>query len=102
MTPFAPNSVPIDEATEAVGDATRVGMTRRDFFRNSGMLVVGIIYHGLFMLGLREERANLKSIGLIYGRSKFPPSLVLIVALLLLIVGVVAAVSMVLHAGPYG
>ena len=67
-----------------------------------GMLVVGIIYHGLFMLGLREERANLKSIGLIYGRSKFPPSLVLIVALLLLIVGVVAAVSMVLHAGPYG
>ena len=67
-----------------------------------GMLVVGIIYHSLFMLGLREERANLKNVGLIYGRSKFPPSLVLIVALLLLIVGVVAAISMVLHAGPYG
>jgi putative membrane protein len=67
-----------------------------------GMLIVGIAYHGLFMVGLRQERASLKSAGLIYGRSKFPPSLVLIVALLLLIVGVVAAVSMVLHAGPYG
>ena len=67
-----------------------------------GMLVVGIIYHCLFMLGLREVRANLKNAGLIYGHSKFPASLVLIVALLLLVVGVVAAISMVWHAGPYG
>jgi len=67
-----------------------------------GMLVVGIIYHVLFMLGLRETRASMKDSGLIYAESKFPPSLTLIVAILLLLVGVAAALSMVLHVGPYG
>jgi putative membrane protein len=67
-----------------------------------GMLVVGIIYHVLFMLGLRETRAEMRDLGLIYAASKFPPSLTLMVAVLLLVVGVVAAVSMVLHVGPFG
>lgn len=67
-----------------------------------GMLVVGIIYHLLFMLGLRETRAEMRDSGLIYAKSKFPPSLTLIVAALLLVVGVLAAISMLLHAGPYG
>jgi putative membrane protein len=67
-----------------------------------GMLVVGIIYHVLFMLGLRDTRASMKDSGLIFAESKFPPSLTLIVAVLLLLVGVAAALSMVLHVGPYG
>lgn len=67
-----------------------------------GMLVVGIIYHVFFMLGLRETRAGMKDTGLIFAESKFPPSLTLIVAVLLLLVGVAAALSMVLHVGPYG
>ncbi|HUK01443.1 MAG TPA: DUF202 domain-containing protein [Steroidobacteraceae bacterium] len=66
-----------------------------------GMLILGIIYHIAFMVGLREERTTLKAQGLIHGESKFPPSLTLIIALLLLIVGVIAALSMFWHTGPY-
>ena len=66
-----------------------------------GMLILGIIYHVMFMLGLRSQREDMKALGLIYGESKFPPSLVLIVALCLLAIGIAAAMSMVFHTGPY-
>jgi putative membrane protein len=67
-----------------------------------GMLVVGIGYHGVFMLGLRRERRQLKSDGLIHAESQFPASLTLIVALCLLVIGVLAILSMVYAVGPFG
>jgi len=67
-----------------------------------GMLVVGIIYHIQFMIGLREERAAMKEAGLIHGESGFPPSMTLIIAALLLLVGIVAIISMTLQVGPFG
>jgi putative membrane protein len=39
---------------------------------------------------------------LIHAESRFPPSMTLITAVLLLIVGIIAIVSMVLQAGPFG
>jgi uncharacterized membrane protein YidH (DUF202 family) len=67
-----------------------------------GMLVLGIIYHIQFMIGLREERTAMKAAGLIYGESRFPPSMTLIVAVLLLLIGIVAIASMTLQIGPFG
>ncbi|MBV8342696.1 MAG: DUF202 domain-containing protein [Gammaproteobacteria bacterium] len=66
-----------------------------------GMLVLGIIYHVLFMLGLRRVRADMKAAALVHAESGFPASLVLIVALILLLIGVAAAFSMIGHVGPY-
>jgi putative membrane protein len=63
------------------------------------MLVLGIIYQVQFMLGLREERKKMIAQGLIHGETHFPTSLTLITALALLIIGVVAVVSMLFHAG---
>jgi putative membrane protein len=67
-----------------------------------GMLILGIIYHVMFMLGLRRERDTLKAEDLVHAESGFPTSLVLIVALALLLIGVAAALSMIARVGPYG
>ncbi len=37
-----------------------------------GMLILGNIYHVMFMLELRRERAKMKAAGLIHGESGFP------------------------------
>jgi putative membrane protein len=65
------------------------------------MLIGGIIYHVQFMYGLREERKEMTAAGLIHAESKFPPSLTLITAVLLLLVGLVAIVSMIFRIGPF-
>ena len=65
------------------------------------MLIGGIIYHGQFMFGLREMRKAMAEDGLIHAESRFPPSLTLITACLLLAVGVVAITSMVFRIGPF-
>jgi putative membrane protein len=65
------------------------------------MLILGITYHVLFMLGLREQRAQLKQAGLVHAQSNFPVSLVLITALALLLIGFFAVASMNLHIGPF-
>lgn len=65
------------------------------------MLVLGILYHVQFMLGLRAERRSMTEASLIHGESRFPPSLTLITAILLLIIGVAAIVSMVFQIGPF-
>src|SRR5262245_4367503 len=65
------------------------------------ILVIGIAYHITFMKGLRAVRESMKAEGQIFGESVFPPSLVLITALLLLAVGVLAVLSMVYHVGPF-
>ena len=66
-----------------------------------GMLILGIIYHVRFMLGLRRMRTSMKVEGLIHGESGFPTSLVLIVAVVLLLLGVAVALSMIGHVGPF-
>jgi len=66
------------------------------------MLIVGIIYHIRFMLGLRDERKAMMADGLVHGESKFPPSFTLITATILLFIGIAAIVSMVFQTGPFG
>ena len=65
------------------------------------MLVLGIVYHGKFMVELRRERRQMKADGLIHGEGRFPVSMTLIVAALLLLVGLLAIVSMVFNVGPF-
>ena len=65
------------------------------------MLVLGIGYHVAFMLELRRMRTGMRNEGLIHGESQFPPSLTLIVAVLLLLVGILAIGSMLFHVGPF-
>jgi putative membrane protein len=66
------------------------------------MLVIGIVYHVQFMVGLRHERAAMKAAGLVHGESHFPVSLTLITAIALLVIGIAAIVSMVFQVGPFG
>lgn len=66
------------------------------------MLIGGIIYHLQFMEGLRAERKDMTAAGLIHAQSKFPVSLTLITATLLLLIGVAAIVSMIFQTWPFG
>jgi putative membrane protein len=66
------------------------------------MLLLGIVYHLQFMVGLRRERAQMKADGLIHGESGFPVSLTLIVAVALLGIGLFAIASMMFNVGPFG
>ncbi|WP_245282241.1 DUF202 domain-containing protein [Rhizobium sp. LC145] len=66
------------------------------------MLVVGIIYHVQFMAGLRHERQAMHEANLLHAESKFPPSMTLITAVLLLMIGLIVAGSMLFRAGPFG
>jgi putative membrane protein len=65
------------------------------------MLVLGIVYQLQFMRGLRHLRADMKSEGLVYGETHFPPSMTLLVALGLLAIGILAMLSIQLHVGPF-
>ncbi len=64
------------------------------------MLAIGIIYHLQFMYCLRKERKRLTLAGLIRGESPFPPSLTLIIAVILLGFGLAAIMRMLFHFGP--
>jgi putative membrane protein len=66
------------------------------------MLIGGIIYHVQFMLGLRQERQAMMAAGLVHGESRFPASLTLVTAVILLLIGIFAIVSMVFKVGPFG
>jgi putative membrane protein len=66
-----------------------------------GMVIVGIVYHVQFMLGLRRLRGNLVDEGLVHGESHFPVSFTLVVAVLLLFLGIAAVASVSLHIGPF-
>jgi putative membrane protein len=66
------------------------------------MLLVGIGYHVQFMIGLRREREAMRAEGTIHAQSHFPPSLTLITAVVLLVIGVFAILSMVFRIGPFG
>ena len=65
------------------------------------MLVLGIVYHVRFMYELRRTREEMRADGLIHGESRFPVSMTLIVAVLLLAVGVMAITSMTFNIGPF-
>ncbi len=66
-----------------------------------GMLTFGILFHIAFMLELRRQRNLFKDEALIRAESRFPPSLTLIVAVLLLAVGTLAVASIVFKVGPF-
>jgi putative membrane protein len=66
------------------------------------MLILGIVYHIRFMLGLRRLRHSMREEQLIYGETDFPVSLTLITAVLLLAIGLAAIFSMLLQIGPFG
>ncbi len=66
-----------------------------------GILITGIIYHVQFMLGLRQERGDMAREGLIHARSRFPTSYTLVAALLLLVIGILAIISVGFHVGPF-
>jgi uncharacterized membrane protein YidH (DUF202 family) len=66
------------------------------------MLVIGIIYHVQFMMGLRHERQAMKAASLVHAESGFPVSLTLLTAIVLLLIGIAAIMSMVFQVGPFG
>jgi inner membrane protein YidH len=66
------------------------------------MLVAGIVYHLQFMYGLRDERNKMKADGLVHAESTFPPSLTLVTAVVLLLIGVIVIVSLIFNIGPFG
>jgi putative membrane protein len=65
------------------------------------LLVVGIVYQVRFMAGLRRLRDEMTAEGLIHGESGFPVSYTMVVAVLLLLLGVSAVVSMSFDIGPF-
>ncbi|HEU0179615.1 MAG TPA: DUF202 domain-containing protein [Blastocatellia bacterium] len=65
------------------------------------MLSLGIWRHVAFMLELRANRKTYADQGLISGDDKFPISITLITATLLLMLGLVAVVGMAMRAGPF-
>ncbi|MER8442880.1 DUF202 domain-containing protein [Mesorhizobium sp. M1066] len=65
------------------------------------MLVVGIVYHVQFMIGLRQERDAMRDAELIHAQSGYPISFTLITAVILLVVGLFAIASMVFGIGPF-
>lgn len=65
------------------------------------MLSLGIWRHIVFMLELRAERKAFIDYGLIPGDDKFPISITLITATLLLVLGLVAIAGMAMRAGPF-
>lgn len=66
------------------------------------MLIGGIVYHLQFMLHLRHQRDAMIAEGLVHGESKFPVSLTLLTAVILLGLGIVAIISMLFDVGPFG
>jgi len=67
-----------------------------------GMVAVGIAYHLQFMAGLRRERMTMVRDGLIHGKSLFPVSFSLLIAIILLLIGIAAIASVTFHIGPFG
>ena len=65
------------------------------------MLILGILYHIQFMLGLRRLRESMREEGLVHGETVFPVSFTLITALILLVIGVAAILSLAFRIGPF-
>jgi uncharacterized membrane protein YidH (DUF202 family) len=68
----------------------------------TGILALGIVYHLIFMSGLRRERTAMKTAELVHAESVYPVSVPLITAVLLLLLGIFAAVGIIMRIGPFG
>ena len=90
----AAGTLPTDRAPRSFGLAL--------VYLGVGILMLGIVYHLLFMHGLRQERAQLIEAQMVHGESGFPISFTLTVAVLLLTFGLLAIISMVFEVGPFG
>lgn len=66
------------------------------------LLLGGIVNHLRFAMELRHRRGAMKESGLIHAESDYPVSITFLTALALLVVGVVAAVSIVLDLQLFG
>lgn len=66
------------------------------------LLLGGIVNHLRFALELRRRRGAMKESGLIHAESAYPTSITFLTAVALLIVGVVAAVSIILDLSLFG
>lgn len=66
------------------------------------LLVGGIVNHVRFALELRHRRGAMKESGLIHAESDYPVSITFLTALALLVVGVVAAASIILDLRLFG
>jgi putative membrane protein len=64
------------------------------------LLIGGIGYHVTYMTDLRRTREEMRGEGLVHAQTTFPISLSLIVAVLLLLLGLLAAASMSFGVGP--
>lgn len=71
-------------------------------FLGVAMLILGIVYHVKFMLELRRQRQEMMADGMVRVESRFPLSVTLVIAVLLLTIGLFAIVSMVFSVGPFG
>ena len=65
------------------------------------VLIFGIIYHVRFMTGLRRLRSDMKVADLVHGESRYPVSLALVAAVVVLLLGLLAIASMVFNLGPF-
>lgn len=65
------------------------------------LLALGIVTHIRYMRQLRRERAELLDAGLIDHADLYPPSLALLSAMLLLLIGLVAILSIMTRSGPF-
>jgi len=66
------------------------------------LLIGGIINHIRFAIELRRRRQAMKDAGLIHAESAYPTSITFLTAVALLIVGLVAAVSIILNLSLFG
>lgn len=66
-----------------------------------GLVSFGIACHIAFMLGLRNERGRLRKLGIVHAESTFSVSLALFVAVLMLLIGALAVLSMAYTIGPF-
>ena len=71
-------------------------------FLGVAMLILGIVYHVKFMVELRRQRQEMMANGLMHIETRFPLSVTLTIAVLLLVIGLFAIVSMVFSVGPFG
>ena len=65
------------------------------------MLIAGLLYHARFSTELKNERLEMVKAGLVHGDLSYPISMTFVTAILLLLLGVVAIISMVTKSGPF-
>jgi putative membrane protein len=65
------------------------------------MLLTGIVHHVWCTWTMRKLRSAMGDDALVHGESPFPPSMTLVTAQLLLVMGMVSFPSMILRIGPF-